>query len=166
MARLEQLPISVTRCRAVDGDHRFTVVWLDGEHDVSSRLALGSVIDRAADLDRCDVVVDLHGVTFMDASTIGALVAARNRMRARGLSLSVRAPSAVALWVLAVSGAADLVEAPAGIGRVSDGAALATWVDVPRGTNVPAAPVREPTPADTGHIPQPAVAVVALHERS
>jgi anti-anti-sigma factor len=105
-------------------------VWLAGEHDMWSKIAIRSVIDCVADLDHGDVQVDLSGVTFMDASVIGALIGARNHLRAHGQSLFVRAPSAIAVWVLDLCHSTDLVGVahPAGLAAP----ALGTWVDVPR----------------------------------
>jgi hypothetical protein len=68
-------------------------------------------------------------VTFMDASTVGALVGSRNRLRRRGQSIRVRAPSMPALRVLEMCSLTDLVHASAPEAVVPT--ALATWVDVP-----------------------------------
>jgi hypothetical protein len=42
-----------------------TVVWLRGEHDVSTVAALSETMARAIALDDADVVVDLSDVQFM-----------------------------------------------------------------------------------------------------
>jgi anti-anti-sigma factor len=113
MIRTEALPISLTRrAEAGHGDSHCSVVWLEGEHDVSSKLAVVSVIERVAELDQGDVQVDLSGVTFMDASIIGALVCARKHLRGLGLSLEVRAPSSAARSVLDLCGVSNLIAAP------------------------------------------------------
>ena len=109
-----------------------TVVWVGGEHDLATRMHLMVTIARAARLDDADVVVDLSGVTFLDASTIGALVGARNRLRASSSrSLSVRAPSPPARRLLDVCELAHLIdERPARV-EPSVAPALGSWVDVP-----------------------------------
>jgi anti-sigma B factor antagonist len=127
MTRTESLPISLTRRADAVGDAAgLTVVWVSGDHDASSALSLASVIERSSDLDNAGVVVDLSEVTFMDASVVGTLVRARNRLHARGLSLQVRSPSAIALRLLELCGVTDLLLAGWGVAP-----ALATWVDVP-----------------------------------
>ena len=92
------------------GDPSRTVVWVSGEHDIATREQLNVTLAQAAGLDDADVVVDLSGVTFMDASTIGALVVARNRLRSRARSLSVRAPSPRARRLLDLCGLAPLID--------------------------------------------------------
>lgn len=135
MARSESVPISLTRRDATGarGDSRFAVVWLDGEHDLSTKVALSAVVDRASELDNADVLVDLSGVTFMDASTVGALIAARNRLAARSLSLTVRAASPAAARVLALCGLSALEQRPELLllHPTGAGSALGTWVEVP-----------------------------------
>jgi anti-anti-sigma factor len=107
-----------------DGSGQRTVVWLTGEHDVASRADLDATMDRAADLGDGDVALDLCGVTFMGASTAGAIVVARNHLLSTGRRLVVCEPSRLALRVLTACGLQDLVErAPA--------PALHTWVLVP-----------------------------------
>lgn len=85
-----------------------TVVWVRGEHDIATRADL-SVIAQAATLDDADIVVDLSGVSFMDASTIGALVFADNHLRARSRSLSIRDPTPRARRVLDLCGLQGLM---------------------------------------------------------
>lgn len=115
------------------GEAAPTVVWLRGEHDVATRVNLSLSIAQAAGLDDGNVVVDLSGVTFMDASTVGAIVGARNRLRSRSRSLSLRAPSRSAFRLLDVCGLASLIDhrpAPS-LQPAPAASALGTWVDVP-----------------------------------
>lgn len=110
MTQPESFPISLTRrADAVDDAGESTVVWVRGDHDESTSVALAAVIARASDLDDADVLVDLSGVTFMDASIVGTLIRARNQLRARGLSLYVRAPSFTARRLLDMCGLTDLL---------------------------------------------------------
>src|SRR5688572_17293611 len=99
MARFGSPSIWVSRRGSAAGDAESTVVWVRGEHDIATRVSLAVTIARAARLDDATLVVDLSGVTFMDASTVGALVGAANRLRSRSQLLVVRAPSSAALRV-------------------------------------------------------------------
>ena len=108
-----------------------TVVWVGGEHDVATRARLAGAIAQAADVDDADVVVDLSGVTFMDASTIGTLVEAGNRLRADSRSLSIRSPSPRARRVLDLCGLAQLVDEYGPLAQPLAVTALGSWVDVP-----------------------------------
>ena len=131
-------PSSITVSRRgsmpADEDARCTIVWLRGEHDVATKVDLVVAIARAAQRDDgADLLVDLSGVTFMDASTIGAIVGSRQRLRSRSQSLDVRAPSAIARRVLDLCELAQLVHPPMLEARDPAGraAALSAWVDVP-----------------------------------
>lgn len=114
----------------LDGDPVRTVVWVRGDHDIATREHLSATIEQVARVDDADIVVDLSGVTFMDASTIGALVGARNCLRASSRSLSVRAPSARARRLLDLCGLARLVDEHPAPGQPPV-AALGSSVDVP-----------------------------------
>lgn len=114
-----------------DGDR--TVVWLRGEHDVSTVAALSQTMARATALDDADLVVDLSEVQFMDASTVGVIIRTREFLRQRSRSLLLRSPSAFALRILGLCGLAALldpcpVEATPPTGTAG---ALGTWVAVP-----------------------------------
>jgi anti-sigma B factor antagonist len=135
MTRSESASITVARRGSMpdDSDAGYTVIWVRGEHDLASKVALVIAIARAARRDEADLLVDLSEVTFMDASTIGALVGSRNRLLPRSQSLQLRAPSPPALRVLVLCGLSDLVH-PAAVGTLhptGSAAALGTWVDVP-----------------------------------
>ena len=58
------------------------IVRLHGELDVASAAALSNSL---VELAGSTLVVDLSGLSFMDSSGIGALVRARNRIKAMGL---------------------------------------------------------------------------------
>ena len=130
-----------------------TVVWVRGAHDVASRVHLSVTIAQAARFNDGDLVVDLSGVTFMDVSTMGALVVARNRLAQRDRRLVFRAPTPRALRVIDLCGQRGLLDdavpeqAPEGAAK-----ALGSWVDVPTPTPSPlsAVPTVEPAvPART-----------------
>jgi len=129
MTRSESPSIRVSRRGSARGDADCTVVWVRGDHDIATKAVLAAAVARAAQLDDVPLLVDLSAVTFMDASTVGLLVASRNRLRARGQSLEVRAPSALARRVLELCGLGHLVHGdPTRSAGVAD--ALGTWVDV------------------------------------
>lgn len=114
-----------------DGDVEPTVIWVRGEHDVASRVHLQASIAHAARIDAADLVVDLSGVTYMGASTIGALVTARNRLRARSRSLSIRAPSPMARRLLDVCELGFLIDDDPIPAQPAGAPALGSWVAVP-----------------------------------
>lgn len=131
---------SIVICRrgatGVGCDPLRTVVWVSGEHDVATRVHLSTTLDRAARLDDADIVVDLSGVTFMDASTVGVLVMAQERLRRPARSLSLRSPSPRARRLLDVCGLGRLIDTPPiPTGRPMPvppaAAALGSWVEVP-----------------------------------
>lgn len=132
MARSESSSITVSR-RVSIPDNKVTVIWVRGEHDIATKVSLVVAIARAAQRGDADLLVDLSGVTFMDASIVGALVHSRNRLRSRSQSLEVRAPSPPARRVLELCGLAHLVHSPALPAAHPAGlaAALSTWVNVP-----------------------------------
>ena len=111
MSGWEPASVSVSRSGSTRGDGGVgcAVVWLRGDHDLSTTVSLAVAIARAARRERADLLVDLGEVTFMDASTVGVLVGSRNRLRGRGQSLHVRAPSPPARRILDLCGLADLV---------------------------------------------------------
>lgn len=125
--------ISVSRRGSRTGYATCAVVWVGGEHDITTKVSLlEAIAAAAAQRDKAHVLVDLSEVTFMDASTIGAIVGSRNRLRPLGQLLEVRAPSPTAHRLLELCDLGHLVHSlavetahPAGVA-----AALSTWVDV------------------------------------
>jgi anti-sigma B factor antagonist len=87
-----------------------TVVWLRGEHDVSTVAALSQTMARAIALDDGDLVVDLSDVQFMDAATVGVIIRARDFLRLQSRSLALRSPSSCAARILDLCDLADLLE--------------------------------------------------------
>jgi anti-anti-sigma factor len=139
---------SVSRRPRNRGDPHQTVVWVRGEHDIRTRDRLAVRLAEAAGSDAGDIVVDLSGVTFMDASTIGALVAARNNLRVHSRSLTFRHPSQTAQRLLDLCGLEPWTDDPAPT-HPPIGSALGTWVSVPARNRHPAAEpqVRQEPPA-------------------
>jgi anti-sigma B factor antagonist len=88
-----------------------TVVVIRGEHDITTVDLLTETMGQAMALDDVDLVIDLSGVEFMDASTVGTLVGARNLLRARARALTLAVPSIPARRILELCDLADLIEA-------------------------------------------------------
>jgi len=110
-----------------------TVVWLRGEHDVSTVAALSEVMARAIALDDADVVLDLSDVQFMGAATVRVIIRAREFLRLRSRFLVLRSPPDCVRRILDVCGHSDLLDP-----RIADATpltgpagALGTWVVVP-----------------------------------
>jgi anti-anti-sigma factor len=74
------------------------VVEVTGELDLQAVPLLD-----ALGIDPCLVVLDLHGVTFMDCSGVRALLEARRRAVAAGGSLHLAAPSRHVLSLLTLT---------------------------------------------------------------
>lgn len=111
-----------------------SVVWLGGEHDITSREALVTTLARVIALDEPSVVIDLSEVRSMSAGTIGVILRAKEFVRHRGRSFVLREASADALSAFELfgrnlplgwdpeSGTTDVVR------RAQ---ALSSWVEVP-----------------------------------
>jgi anti-sigma B factor antagonist len=87
-----------------------TVVWLRGEHDISSAHSLAAAIASAAAVDDTDIALDLSGVEFMDSTTIHVIERARTSIGTDGRAFTVRDPSRFARFVLGLCGLDYLVE--------------------------------------------------------
>lgn len=82
-----------------------TVVALEGEIDLATVPGMRARLAAAARREECEcLVVDLAGVGFLDASGVGALVAARRSMAARGGRLVLARPRPVVSRVLEILG--------------------------------------------------------------
>jgi anti-anti-sigma factor len=131
---ISSVPVSRPHVTALAGRNPDgSVVWLRGEHDVSTVAALSEILARAIALDDGDVVVDLSEVQFMGAATVGVIIRAREFLRLRSRLLVLRSPSECVRRILDVCGHADLLDP-----RIADAmpvtgpaGALGTWVVVP-----------------------------------
>lgn len=94
----------------VSHDQGRTIVWLDGEHDIATGTVVADSLARATSADGADLIVDLSGVTFFGAATLGVLIRGRNILRGESRNLTLRSPSRCARRVLDVCGLAGLVE--------------------------------------------------------
>jgi anti-anti-sigma factor len=103
------------------------VVWLRGQHDDSTEKALCLTLAHAIALGRRGLVLDLTEVRDMSPSTLAVIVRAREYLRQRSASLTVRAPSARVRHLIDTCGVNDLLgpegEAAAGDARK----ALGRW---------------------------------------
>ena len=117
MARLESrtprstVATSAVATASVGRRARRTVVWLGGDHDVSTTTMVNAAAGRATRLDKADVVVDLSEVTFMGAATLGILLRTRRTLQAQGRVLELRAPSPAAQRLIEVFRLERLLEA-------------------------------------------------------
>jgi anti-anti-sigma factor len=132
------------------------IVWLQGEHDLSTDDALCMTLARAIALDDVGLVIDLSGVTFMGLSTLGVILRAQEFLRHRSQTLTLRSPSACSRRIMGALAVDDLLgPGPEELGTEfpgdEQGNALGTWVEVPttpRGDRgaVPSPPGPEPVP--------------------
>ena len=99
-------PIGRVRLPTAAHHDRRTVLWLRGEHDTSTVAELSEAMAAAIARDEGNVVVDLSGVDFMDASTVGVVVRARAVLAARSRAMTLRSPSTRARRVLDMFGLA------------------------------------------------------------
>jgi anti-anti-sigma factor len=81
-------PISVTLARR---DPPAAVVALVGEHDYYSSQRLENELTLLLD-DRLRIVVDLRDATFIDSTTLGVLLAGRQRAERAGLGFALVLP--------------------------------------------------------------------------
>jgi anti-anti-sigma factor len=152
MPLAESLSVSSHRGRVAfrgrDADR--AVVWIHGEHDVSTVAALSATLARAIAVDDADLVVDLSGVQFMGAATVGVIIRARDFLGLRSRSLTLRSPSTCAARLLDMCGLADLVELS------PDAAVRPSGADarLSRLTAVPAAVRVDPASVDEGDLQQ------------
>ena len=67
-----------------------TIIWLAGDQDVATARRLREDLDSAIAADDSDIAVDMSEVTFIDAATIGTLIAGRNDLRTLARMLTIR----------------------------------------------------------------------------
>ena len=82
----------------------WTVVEVRGELDLSTSDELRSALDGAFDTEPPRVAVDLTGVTFMDSSSLGVLVATLERARERDGELRLVGVQGSPAKVIALTG--------------------------------------------------------------
>lgn len=110
----------------------YVVVWLRGEHDAWTDGALSLTLARAIALDSAGLILDLHDVDFIGASTLGTIMRAREFLRQRSASLTLRSPSPIALRLLQLCGLTDLLNSNAEMtGDVTE--PPGSWAGAPAG---------------------------------
>lgn len=133
-AKTSTVPTSSAGQAFFSGGADLSVIRLRGEHDIATVPALEATLSQAVAAGGADLVVDLHEVEFMDASTIGVIVGARNLLALQSRALTVRSPSVCARRVLDACGLTDLLDpSPAAAGAtpvIGASGALGTWVAV------------------------------------
>jgi len=113
-----------------DGDR--VVVELTGEFDLAGVGFVSTAIVDAISAGGRDVVVDLAGVSFMDASTLRAVLHGRSLVATRGGRLTVRAARPGARRLFEACDLTELIESGDAVATAgSPVTALGTWVRVP-----------------------------------
>ena len=87
-------------------DVQASTVALAGEHDRSTIDADNLALTAAIAAGDGDVVLDVSGVTFMSAGTVGVIVRARRILEHQSRSLTLQSPSRSAQRVLDLCGVA------------------------------------------------------------
>lgn len=137
MVLIESSPVMVAPRSAALSPPPFdvcrSVVWLRGEYDMATQVALSETLARAIADDDADVVVDVSEVTFMGAETVGVLIRARRFLQVLARSLQLRAPSARVMRTLDLCRATWLLDPdpPVTERPHRPAEALGTWVAVP-----------------------------------
>lgn len=80
------------------------VLRLVGEIDLSSAHLMVDSIDQAVDAGARTVILDFGGVTFVNSTGLGAMVAATKRLRADGGDLVLRQFRGIPASALATTG--------------------------------------------------------------
>ncbi len=93
-------------CIVVDGQR--VTVSVDGEVDAMTAPSLVSVLTAMIGAGHRDLVVDLGGVTFIDARGVSVLVAAAGLATSAGATLTLRSVSVFARRILDITRVSDL----------------------------------------------------------
>ncbi|WP_426573010.1 STAS domain-containing protein [Aquihabitans sp. McL0605] len=97
---MQPFPLTITT-DAADG---VTTLRLVGEIDLSSAHLMVDSIDDAVEAGATIVVLDFAGVTFVNSTGLGAMVAATKRLRADGGDLILRQFRGIPASALATTG--------------------------------------------------------------
>jgi anti-anti-sigma factor len=99
---------------------RVATVAVVGDVDIASTPDLRDALQAAlAEPDVDAVVADLGGVSFLDSSALGVLVAARKAAELGGRSFTVARPGPVVTMVLRMTGLYEILVADAPGGRLA-----------------------------------------------
>lgn len=97
---MQPLPLAITS-DAAEGRAHLRMV---GEIDLSSAHLLVEAIDAAIEAGASTVILDFAGVTFVNSTGLGAMVAATKRLRADGGDLVLRQFRGIPASALATTG--------------------------------------------------------------
>src|SRR5262245_55508971 len=86
-----------------------TVVQMNGELDLAAGAQVQAALDRAVGLGARNIVIDLSGVTFIDAHGIGLIVSAWRSAIERGVRFRVSGVEGQVAHMVALVGLEDLV---------------------------------------------------------
>ena len=86
---------ALNRIQVERGDAAAAVVRLGGEHDLSSAAQLTEALEELI-AEKRSVVIDLTRTTFVDSSSLAALLEGRERSAEAGLELRLFMPDATA----------------------------------------------------------------------
>jgi anti-sigma B factor antagonist len=86
------------------GAYREVVVPLAGEIDVAGCAATKERLHAMVDDGARHLVLDLHGLTFMDSTALGMLVGLQRRLQSLDGLLELRAPTSPIRRALAITG--------------------------------------------------------------
>lgn len=97
---MSPFPLAITAQR----DDSSTVLRLVGEIDLSSAHLLVEAIDEAIEGGATTIVLDFAGVTFVNSTGLGTMVAATKRLRGEGGDLVLRHFRGIPASALATTG--------------------------------------------------------------
>jgi anti-anti-sigma factor len=110
-----------------------SVIWMQGEHDLSTLGEIAALFATALASDNDDVVVDLSGVDFLGVAPLQLMLQVRTVLEQRGRRLDFRDPSRHARHTLEVCDVESVVASTTSPQPATVGAsrALDSWVAVP-----------------------------------
>lgn len=94
-------------------DGEDVVIFFHGELDLAGAPRAARVMSVVGDVVGARIVLDLSGLSFIDARGIGAIEGARDRMRRQGRQVIVRNPPPAIRRVLELCGLDDWFRPPA-----------------------------------------------------
>jgi anti-anti-sigma factor len=100
-------------------------------HDISTKSVLAATLAEAISLDEPAVVIDLSGVHFISAATIGVIVAAKELQARRGRALVLRAPPSFVQRAFDACSPSDVIDLDPIQTMDEAGVARGSWVELP-----------------------------------
>jgi len=91
-------------------DNRTCIVSVQGELDVYTAPLLRERLHEVLAQGASKVVLDLHGMTFIDSTGLGVVIGALKRLRESDGDLVLRAPSRSTRKVLDITGLREILE--------------------------------------------------------